>query len=379
MIFSYRICIAVGIFVLPFFAEAQKVDTTRINSVKMVNKLKIGNAEDGSIESSLSNVSDISIDQNANIYIADEGSMHIKVFDNEGNHLQNIGRRGRGPGEFLSFKATSIINSDELIVVDKRQFRITKFSNNGEVLETFLMSKETQDVVFFNQISQLENKNHLILYKKFGRVGNEDEIFHIWNQNFDEEISKFGSFERLDFSEGFAKEIVKLAVGSFTIQNDGKILFTPSIYEGNIYSYKKINDEWIREDIKGYSLPRYSYENYSNRKKDNDAFTLYTPRGEVKGDIYITSMGIFDLNSEYIAHFSMIRLEDQEKEWKFGVELFDEDLNYLGYYELNSFSKNKNLIQPGIRAKDKDDNFYMIHEQNEYPVVYKFSLDIQTE
>jgi len=44
----------------------------------------------------------IAVDKEGNIYVSDGGNHRIQKFDSDGNHLQTIGRKGQGPGEFES-------------------------------------------------------------------------------------------------------------------------------------------------------------------------------------------------------------------------------------------------------------------------------------
>jgi hypothetical protein len=356
-------------------------DKTNIKAVELVEQLTIGGKTSKSTDYNLGNIKDIAVDRERNIYIADAMSMSINVFSREGEYVNSIGRRGRGPGEFLSFKEITVSNKNELLVVDKRQFRIIKFNTSGELLETYSMSAENQDVVFFNQISQLKDGKNLVLYKKFGSVGSDEEVFHIWDDGFENKLKSFGAFGDLGFDEGFGKEIVKLALGSFTFKNEQQIIFAPSIYQGNLFLYDKTNSgDWkFNKKVEGHNFEIKPYENYSS-SRSNDALTLHTQQGEVNGDINVSSMGVFSLGKNYIAHFSMSKANKSEnKKWVFGVELYDNKLNFLGYFKLDTFAKSHNLIQPGLRAKDADDNFYMLIKQDTYPIVRKFSLDIVTE
>ena len=44
----------------------------------------------------------IAVDNQGNIYIVDSGNQRIQKYDKNGNYLQTIGRKGQGPGEFMS-------------------------------------------------------------------------------------------------------------------------------------------------------------------------------------------------------------------------------------------------------------------------------------
>lgn len=365
----------------------------QVIAVDMVNELIIGGDASKPVEYSFDKPRDIDVDNSSNIYVADEGSMSIKVFNQTGKFIKTIGRRGRGPGEFLSLRALNINSDGELLVVNGLGFRVTKFNLEGEVLDTYSMSKKTQDIVFFNQLFRLSSEKHLILYKKFGPVGNEDEIFHVWEKDFTNRIYNFGSFKQLDFDEGFETVVARAGVGSMFLKGHKKLLFAPISYKGFIYEYEKKENQWTTgKNVHGYNqLPKPSYKiiqtikqpTPAKIKKNRDVsapIELYTQNGVFKGDIYTTSAGIFTLNNGCTVHFSFIKTQGRgEKDkgtWKLGAELFDKNLKYLGYFSLSTFNDIYTPLFPAIKTKDKDDNFYMISQEG-YPVVRKFSLDIQ--
>ena len=42
----------------------------------------------------------IAVDDDHNVYVFDYQAQHVGVFDAEGNHVETLGRKGEGPGEF---------------------------------------------------------------------------------------------------------------------------------------------------------------------------------------------------------------------------------------------------------------------------------------
>lgn len=101
-------------------------------------ELSVGEAE-GRKEYMLSRIIDIAVDSNGNIYAADRKENHIKVFDRNGRHVRTIGRPGQGPGEFDLVSRIQITPQDELMVYDRRAFKLTFFSLDGSYLRTVLL------------------------------------------------------------------------------------------------------------------------------------------------------------------------------------------------------------------------------------------------
>lgn len=68
----------------------------------------------------VSRFTDVEIDDNGRLYIADAQKLNIKVFDVDGNYLTTLGRDGSGPGEFRDLNSIQIRN-DRLYAHDRRQ------------------------------------------------------------------------------------------------------------------------------------------------------------------------------------------------------------------------------------------------------------------
>ncbi len=77
------------------------------------------------------------------IYVVDIGGVasenhRVRVFDAiSGEHLQDIGKRGTGPGEFNLPRDLAIGKDGQLYVVDGGNFRVQVFDRNGKYLQGF--------------------------------------------------------------------------------------------------------------------------------------------------------------------------------------------------------------------------------------------------
>ncbi|MTI86840.1 MAG: 6-bladed beta-propeller [Balneolaceae bacterium] len=67
------------------------------------------------------------VDGKGKVYRADKGEGTIRVYAPDGKELTNIGRRGRGPGEFEEITSIQIYKS-QLMVYDSRSVRISIFN-----------------------------------------------------------------------------------------------------------------------------------------------------------------------------------------------------------------------------------------------------------
>ena len=65
------------------------------------------------------------------IVIANEGSLELLFYDEEGSLLRRAGRRGGGPGEFQSLEWLSRYGPDSVLAVDVRGQRVSYFDQEG--------------------------------------------------------------------------------------------------------------------------------------------------------------------------------------------------------------------------------------------------------
>jgi len=90
-----------------------------------------------------SRMGEFAVDREGRIFIEESavGRKTIHAFDSNGNYLGNIGREGRGPGEFEETCCLTI-KSNKLYVYDSVQSRMSVFSlNNLELLSVYNVDK----------------------------------------------------------------------------------------------------------------------------------------------------------------------------------------------------------------------------------------------
>jgi len=85
---------------------------------RMEEELSIGEAE-GKEEYMFSQIIDIGVDDDENMYILDFLEAHIKVFNKSGEYLRTVGRRGQGPGEIQRAMNIYITPGNEILINDR--------------------------------------------------------------------------------------------------------------------------------------------------------------------------------------------------------------------------------------------------------------------
>lgn len=103
-------------------------------------ELSIG-VKEGPKEYMFSQVRDIDVDDDGNMYVLDQKESQIKMFDRNGRYLRTIGRRGQGPGELGSAYFLSLTAQRHLIVEDVRGRRMVFFTLEGEFIKNLISAR----------------------------------------------------------------------------------------------------------------------------------------------------------------------------------------------------------------------------------------------
>ena len=111
--------------------------TNKINvfdpSGDFLNKWGVAGSGDGE----LNGPSGIAIDSQDNIYISDQHNNRVQKFTASGEHIAQWGEAGSGPGQFNMPWGLTVDSSGDVYVADWRNDRIQKFSPEGRFLDSF--------------------------------------------------------------------------------------------------------------------------------------------------------------------------------------------------------------------------------------------------
>lgn len=189
------------------------------NNTEVDNKF---NKRDFFLNESKGNVGriiDYFMDSKKNIYIIESNSLH--KFDDNGNQVGTISSKGKGPGEFGRLGAIIITKNDELLLEDRSNQRILKYSSNlkylsemkkvsvepitswcifqDSILATYCFSAVKNPIILYNikngkVIKSIGiNSNLFMKYKAFDDGGgitvNNNNLYSIYNLEY--KINKY--------------------------------------------------------------------------------------------------------------------------------------------------------------------------------------------
>ena len=134
---------------------------------------KIGGIKD----TALFAATQIRSDNSGNIYALDMGGYSVKKFNSEGVLIRKYGRKGRGPGEFVSPFRIDVINDGKLLVLDINLTKCEIFENDKS--KQFLLSSMPVGACFIDSTSfatlQVMNPFDYSSIKKYNIIDGSSE------------------------------------------------------------------------------------------------------------------------------------------------------------------------------------------------------------
>ncbi len=182
----------------------------------------------------------VQLDQKGNIYILDRGRYRIQVFDEEGNFIQSIGRKGEGPGEFY-LPNKFFIRNEWIFVLDFRTIKI--FSLEGRFVKSFKLDFQATDI-------KVNEKKEIILLGL-----RNDKIFHAFNWE-GKALYSFGDPFKIPsrYNDRYKDSpFLRANINMFLIE-DSIYIFNPFEYKINVYKNNQLIKEFGRK-TGDYFLP----------------------------------------------------------------------------------------------------------------------------
>lgn len=91
----------------------------------------------GSGDGELNGPAGISVDSSGNVFVVDQHNARVQKFTAEGQFIANWGSFGSGEGQFNLPWGAAMDSDDNIYIADWRNDRIQKFTNDGEFLAAF--------------------------------------------------------------------------------------------------------------------------------------------------------------------------------------------------------------------------------------------------
>ncbi|HLR37454.1 MAG TPA: 6-bladed beta-propeller [Chitinophagaceae bacterium] len=302
-------------------------------------------------------------DSEGNVYVFDKGQMNIKVFDEDGNPLQIIGNRGRGPGEFIS-NSGFFVYRDSLYVFDQKLQRLNVFSTEGNPETTYSLKVAAPLV-----LKPVGEDHHLGIYT--GYIGPESRLNINYARehasDFSTEGDAFLQLTRLIPELEGVNDLLGLNLGDVLITEMNKFIYVLFFYDGELYQFEKENERWQHTNTyKGY-IERNPYSQLKNSSGRHPDMTLSSVKynNPLEYVVHNQSRGLVKYKDK-IYHFTQCEFNDGKEERIFGVEIFNKKMQPLGYVPFETIpiaNEIGNTIGWHAEGIDKEGNVY-IRERN---------------
>lgn len=307
----------------------------------------------------------IATDDQGRIYVADEASMEISVFNKETQYLGSLGARGRGPGEFLSFNGLYVNSRDEVIVYDQVNRRLTFFPTDSDSFETIPLA-----VGATIELDDFKENYIASYYESTIFDTTQESLLHIYDKDFNLIASELPLKKTLSDNSVIAGFFFRDFPGDVAT-HEGTVFYSPSLYSGHIYRFENITSDSPEPSIlQGYTVME-PYSLVETEPKDTDHADMVTSTSTGRtyaARLHNRSRGLFRLSDGRLVHFTFLEKKDQRI---FGVETFNSDGQLVDYTPL----KHVPLTDLGIANlrwnvvhKDEEDRFYFIDKETA-PVV----------
>ena len=135
------------------------------------------------------------------VYICDSHNHHIKVFEDSGQYVRTIGRRGRGPGDLYCPSFMTLSPDGDLVVLELSGHRIQRFNPEGKSKKII----KTDDHIYWVGVT---SKNQLLVYDP-NKTFNSRKLLSLWDDRgntvkeigtYHDKIKTFLGSDKLSFA-----------------------------------------------------------------------------------------------------------------------------------------------------------------------------------
>ncbi len=370
-----KILIALFTYVIVF-------NTTRLPAFQLTFEevLTIGEKDSDNSAFLFSGITNLKVLDNNNIIVSDVSDNSIRVFNETGEFLRRIGRRGRGPGEFQHITSIFLDSENRIQVLDRFQNRISIFEKNGTFQKSIkLNSVPVGTSIFVSQIDH--SKNYLIGYRDYRNISNT-YLLHKFDSTFSTQLNKyidvFKHFYNVD--DKMEVQISQRPAYLFTSFLENYLAMVPDVYTGTIVVFDKNSSKvkLIGEKISEY-VKQYNWNNREQIRSTGE--TGFASSSSQSGRFFYKQKGgTFGLlaNDRFLLHFYAINSGQEIQPF---LKVYNRNLELIETLNLQNESElfiDQNRISGIPHFLDKNNRLYISdHLYNDtYPAIRVFEINL---
>ena len=272
------------------------------------------------------------------LFVADLKSMTIKAFANSGKYLFEVGSAGQGPNEFLSFQGLAVSSEGELVVVDGRNNRITKFKFGNSP------SKVSFEKPFHGDAELLVLPDRVITVNYDWKLdSDQDAILKTYSKDFSVVETSLASYsEVVGDTRPEASSYTTYNLGSLAKTSDG-FVYAPGLYDGKIFKFGFEEDGSINNfQIIGKKLSSSNLTAVGGDHNSSNSDFLIRTQGKSWGAlIHSSDRGFAVTKNGSIVHFYQVDKNDKRV---IIAELFNSSGELMSTTELLSSENNSSGV-----------------------------------
>jgi len=267
-----------AIHTIPAFSQSLK-EIYATGSIRFVEEMRIDESAlpEGEFFGS---ITDIAVDEQGNVYLCDMKACNIKKFSSQGKFIKVMGRKGQGPGEFISPSLVAA-SDNSLYVYDIGNRRLCSLTTEGEQINCINIPY-TQGLP--RKIQALPNGN-ILMEREVSYFHEKDKPQDIIIQVFSSELE----LKKTLFKYSVLKNIFRTINGLFSniIQP-----FSPDVYWSIVPDGKVIiglSEDYtiqVHHPEKGPFSFNHSYKPVKVTQQDKKKYflnqTYNTPQGRME-------------------------------------------------------------------------------------------------
>lgn len=243
--FSINQLILIVILTVIIGCKSKDLSTTQLASDTEIDSL-VNIASFGDPDVVLASPYQVVVSGNS-VFVSDNAFAHIKKYSIEGKYMGTIGRRGRGPGEFLTINHFGIEDGN-LMAFDEYQYRSTLFSiDSGNILATY---PNDTDMLWIRDFHWRNDTLALLYAPDVTQYPMSSmNVVHTF-------VLKSGSLFKLNdhvdlldlYPVEYSQDIAQLIGGynaGYMLWGDSASYLVPHIFGGKVFTF---NRDWVLSD-----------------------------------------------------------------------------------------------------------------------------------
>jgi len=313
--------------------------------VRFEETLQIGSDNPDAPDHQLySQVAAATVDSSGTIYAVDARTGGVRVYDEDGTFQRTIGERGQGPGAFQSASAMHVDAQGRLLVADPGQGRVTAFSRNGELLDTYSLPgvRRVTDMVPLSG-------------GRYALAGaGQGHLLHIVDSTFSTAQTRLVPRKSVQATDHKLSRVIKpYFAGSVAALDDGRMVFVPGFYSGTLRVFTETDTAWTQtgtyESPNGRDTPVTITEADNAERVD---LPIRMQNGTFAAQMHAVSWGLHTPTGKGLVH---VFAQESDAGLELTVERFAMDGTHRGATVIDTAS----ALNLTPRAMDAAGNLYL--------------------